>query len=72
MVKFSIRIASEEDYDSVQEMSQGIYDGHDYLPCIYHQWLKDTNHHVFLGISDGNIVGLLVAYISDGNKTLIH
>ena len=72
MVKFSIRIASEEDYDSVLEMSQGIYDGRDYLPCIYHQWLKDTNHYVFLGISDGNIVGLLVAYISDENKTLIH
>ena len=72
MVKFSIRIASEEDYDSVLEMSQGIYNGNDYLPCIYHQWLKDTNHHIFLGISDGNIVGLLVAYINDGNKTLIH
>ena len=71
MDAFSVRFACEDDYESVLEISQGVYGDQDYLPNIYHTWVKDPHHLIFLGLSGKHIVGLLVANITDGDKTLV-
>lgn len=70
---FLIRFATAADYENVLEISRGIDGGrHDYLPHVFHKWLKDPQHLVFLGISESQIVGLLTAFITDKNTTVIY
>lgn len=66
-----VRKASASDCDAVVEMSQGIYSGHDYFPCVFLQWLKKKNRVVFVAELDGKVVGLRAIHIVDNGKTFI-
>ena len=67
----SFRLATLQDFDEVQEISKGIYEGHDYLPLKYHHWLKQENVIVMVAIKDGKIIGLEAKVIVDNGKTAV-
>ena len=72
MTTFSIRLALPSDYKSVLEMSEGIHNGYDYLPNLYHKWVSDEKYLVFLGEIDNEIVGLLAAQLTADDTTVTH
>ncbi|XP_075061899.1 histidine N-acetyltransferase-like [Mixophyes fleayi] len=57
--------ATAEDYDELMSISVGIYNGTDYLPYIYHAWLKDPRRRMFLAKSEGKIAVISVLLPSD-------
>ena len=65
------RLASAADYEEILEMSEGIYDGYDYLPFVFHQWLKEPNRLVFVAQLEGKLVGLSSIHIISGGKTCV-
>ncbi|EDO48972.1 predicted protein [Nematostella vectensis] len=52
-------------------MSQGIYSGHDYLPCIFIEWLNQPSRLIFVAEVGGKLVGLRAINIIDDGKTFI-
>ena len=64
----SFRLATLQDFDEVQAISKGIYEGHDYLPFKYHHWLKQENVIVMVAIKDGKIIGLEAMVIVDNAR----
>ena len=63
------RLASAADYEEVLEMSEGIYNGYDYLPFVFHQWLKEPNRLVFVAELEEKLVGLYSTSIISGGTT---
>lgn len=49
-------VATEDDFDDIMAMSQGIYGGLDYLPTRYGSWLQETNRTVILARKQGKVV----------------
>ena len=66
-----VRVARASDYEAVVEMSQGIYEGHDYFPCVFLQWLKKQNRAIFVAELDSKLIGLRALHIVDDGKTFI-
>ena len=71
MKEISIRKAVATDFDAVLEMSEGIYSGHDYFPCVFHQWLAKPNRTIFVAQYGDKLVGLRAIHIVDEGKTFI-
>ena len=69
--KLTFRLATLQDFDEVQKMSKGIYEGHDYLPLKYHHWLKQDNIIVMIGVIDGKIIGLEAQVVVDDGMTAV-
>ena len=44
----NFRFATPSDFDEILKLSEGIYDGLDYLPFRYHTWVKMDNIAVML------------------------
>ena len=42
-VDLTFRLAQPGDFDEIVKLSEGIYNGHDYLPLTFHQWLQRDN-----------------------------
>ena len=63
------RLASAADYEEVLEMSEGMYDGYDYLPSVFHQWLKEPYRLVFVAELEEKLVGLRSVSIISGGTT---
>ena len=70
-LELTFRLAKPSDFDEVLKLSEGIYDGHDYLPFTFHTWMKMENVAVMLAYSGEKLVGLLVCFIVDEGKTAI-
>ena len=52
--------------------SEGIYDGHDYLPLkFFYKWLQRDNFAVLLAYSGDKLVGLVACFVVDEGRTLI-
>ncbi|XP_078603289.1 putative N-acetyltransferase 16 isoform X2 [Branchiostoma floridae x Branchiostoma japonicum] len=54
----SYRLACHGDYDAVMRISEGIYDGTDYLPAFFHSYIDDPDVTVFLAVTGDQVVGL--------------
>ena len=54
--EITFREATAADYDDVMNISDGIYDGFDYLPVRYHDFCKDPQRHMFVAEDDGKVV----------------
>ena len=63
------RLASADDYEEVLEMSKGIYNGYDYLPFVFHQWLEEPNRLVFVAQLEEKLVGLYSTSIISGGTS---
>ena len=54
--KLTTRQATAADYHAVMGISQGVYEGWDYLPANYHQYLEDPNCIVLVFELNGKVV----------------
>ncbi|KAE8620249.1 hypothetical protein XENTR_v10010163 [Xenopus tropicalis] len=57
--------ATAGDYDGVMSISGGIYNGADYLPCRYHEWLRDPQRRMFVAKSEGKVAIISVVIPND-------
>ena len=69
--RLTFRLAQPGDFDAVVKLSEGIWDGHDYLPLKFHKWLQRDNLDVLLAYSDDKLVGLQACFVVDEGRTLI-
>ena len=69
--RLTFRLAQPGDFDAVVKLSEGIYDGHDYLPLKFHKWLQRDNLAVLLAYSGDKLVGLVACFVVDEGRTLI-
>ena len=67
----TIRLARSTDYDQILKLSEGIYDGRDYLPRRYHTWMAMENTYVMLVFSGDKLVSLGACSIIDEGKTIV-
>ena len=67
----TFRLAQTGDFDEIVKFSEGIYQGHDYLPFTFHQWLQRDNLVVVLAYSGDKLVGLQACFVVDDGRTLI-
>ncbi len=63
----------ESDYFDILELCADIYDGNDFIPSYFHEWLSDkTGNVLFFGIEykpDSKIVATKVVKVIDGGLT---
>lgn len=71
MKEIVVRKAREDDFQAIIEMSEGIYQGHDYFLCVFHDWLQTLHRLIFVAEFDGKVVGLRAINIVDNGKTFI-
>ena len=71
MDSLTFSLAQTDDYQEIVKLSEGIYDGHDYLPLQFSDWLQRENLRIVLAYSGSQLVGLLAYYIVDEGRTLI-
>ena len=69
--RLTFRLAQPGDFDAVVKLSEGIYDGHDYLPLRFHKWLQRNNLDVLLAYSGDKLVGLQACFVVDEGRTFI-
>lgn len=55
--KLIFRKLKPEDLPQVKEISKDIWDGQDYIPKVFHAWLKDPDGYTY-GIFYQNILNL--------------
>ena len=67
----TFRLATPSDFDEILKLSEGIYDGLDYLPFRYHTWMKMENLAVMLAHYEEKLVGLVACSIVDEGRTAI-
>ena len=67
----TFRLAQFGDFDAVVKLSEGIYDGYDYLPLKFHKWLQRDNLAVLLAYSGEKLVGLTACFVVDEERTFI-
>ena len=70
-VRLTYCLAQPGDFDAVVTLSEGIYDGHDYLPFKFHEWLQRDNLNVLLAFSGEKLVGLQACFVVDEGRTFI-
>ena len=71
MKEITIRKAVSADYEAILEMSEGIYNGHDYIPCVFHKWLTQPSREIFVAQLGEKLVGLRAIHIVDEGRTFI-
>ncbi|XP_076829503.1 histidine N-acetyltransferase-like [Brachyhypopomus gauderio] len=64
-------LARPQDYDEVMAISEGIYEGNDYLPHRYHTWMTEPDRVVIIARRDGKLVALNSALVVDGGQTVV-
>ena len=71
MDALTFRLAQSDDFDVVVKLSEGIYNGHDYLPLKFHEWLQRDNLHIIIAYSGEKPVGLSAYFVIDDGKTFV-
>ena len=56
------RLATIEDYQSVVDIDNNVYEGADYVPYMYHQYVNDPNRLCFVAIKDKEVVSTTYKY----------
>jgi RimJ/RimL family protein N-acetyltransferase len=54
----TIRKLRNADRDDIMEISKHVWEGHDYVPSVINQWLKDSKSHSYGVEIDGHVVAL--------------
>ncbi|XP_078373886.1 histidine N-acetyltransferase-like [Oculina patagonica] len=67
----TFRLARSNDFDKILKVSEGLYNGHDYVPVRFHKWMKMQDLAVLLSYSGENPVGLLVCSVVDEGRTFV-
>ena len=69
--ELSFRIARSSDFGEILKLSEGIYDGHDYLPLRYQAWMNMDKLDVMLAYIGERFVGLVACSVVDEGRTAI-
>jgi len=74
--KVSYRKATLEDWGDIERVSQGVYEGQDYLPSFYNAWIIEeeterTPRFNFVAELDGNVVGFFSLLFTRDLSTFI-
>uniref|UniRef100_A0A8C9RQ42 N-acetyltransferase 16, like n=1 Tax=Scleropages formosus TaxID=113540 RepID=A0A8C9RQ42_SCLFO len=64
-------LAQPEDYDEVMAISDNIYQGMDYLPYRYKNWMTEPNRVVIIARKEGNVVALQSGILADEGQTIV-
>ncbi|KAI5609963.1 hypothetical protein C0J50_5635 [Silurus asotus] len=64
-------LARPQDYDEVMAISQDIYQGNDYLPHHYHNWMTQHDRVVIIARRNGKLVALDSGMVVDGGQTVV-
>lgn len=68
----TFRLARLNDFDEILKLSEGIYNGGDYLPVRFHTWVqKMEDSAIMLSYSGERLVGLLVCSVVDDGRTFV-
>ena len=51
-----VRRATADDYDAIMGFSEGVLDGNDYLPALYHKYLSNPLRFLFVAVVDDKVV----------------
>ncbi|XP_071096259.1 probable N-acetyltransferase 16 [Haliotis cracherodii] len=70
MSNCTIRLATLRDYENVLAIGE-VYNGVDYLPCKYTEFLEDDNYMNFLCIVDGEVIGFLCGALIDNREAFV-
>ena len=70
-MELDFRLAETSDIDDVIKLSDGIYNGHDYLPVVFHQWLQMEHMAIMLAHSGSKLIGLAASCIVDDGRTFV-
>jgi N-acetylglutamate synthase-like GNAT family acetyltransferase len=65
----TIRKLLASDRNDINEISKQIWDGHDYLPAVADDWLKDPTCHFYGVEADGHIVAVGNLRLVEGGRT---
>ena len=68
-MEFNVRLAGNEDYQAVLEMSKEHYEGHDNAPSCFKQWLIRDNITVLIATYQQKAIGLCAVSIVDEGQT---
>lgn len=71
MDPLTFRLARPDDFNEIVKLSEGIYEGHDYLPLKFHEWIQRENLYVILAYSGERLIGLQAYFVVDDGKTFI-
>ena len=71
MDSLTFRLAQTDDYQEIVKLSEGIYEGHDYLPLKFSDWLQRENLHIVLAYFGSQLVGLQAYFVVDECRTFI-
>ncbi|XP_046860257.1 histidine N-acetyltransferase-like [Xenia sp. Carnegie-2017] len=66
-----IRPAERTDLVSVYTLSEGNYEGHDYLPFVFLRWLDEPNRRVFVAVKGETVIGLRSFHVVDDGLTVV-
>ena len=65
------RLAQTSDFDEILVLSEGVYDGQDYLPVRFHNWMQMDNVAVMLAHASKKLVGLVqCSFVNDGRTAV--
>jgi GNAT superfamily N-acetyltransferase len=64
-----IRRLRFSDRDDVLEISRHVWEGHDYVPLVFEQWLKDKNSYLCGVEVDGRVVAFGNLHLIENRKT---
>ncbi|XP_028843934.1 probable N-acetyltransferase 16 [Denticeps clupeoides] len=64
-------LAKPEDYEDVMAISKGIFDGNDYLPHFYQEWMTEPNRVVIVARKGRKLVALESRVVVDGGNTVV-
>ena len=65
------RLAQTSDLDEILILSEGVYDGQDYLPVRFHNWMQMDNVAVMLAHASKKLVGLVqCSFVNDGRTAV--
>ena len=63
MTEITFRVASEVDYEDILRIHDNVYDGLDYIPSLYHQFLNKEDVKVMLALIKEKVVRILILII---------
>ena len=52
----TLRAARVDDYQAIMEFSEGLVNGRDYLPGLYHRYLANPTRYLSVAELDGKVV----------------
>ena len=65
------RLAQTSDLDEILILSEGVYDGQDYLPVRFHNWMQMDNVAVMLAHTSEKLVGLVQCSVVNDGRTAV-